>query len=481
MDAQQRQLRKLILDETSKLDLEQVRSLRRRHDQLVELIEDFAPVSLAEYSRMTDEQKQADGADLRIRYILSREIEYGLLRGTLPGPILDWIRERRDELAESNALGGIAPAVGYFLEHQPQVEAVVRRFQAGVLFSRSEADYPKLGDKWTVMPPEQVFLRQDSFPEVVDHLVTLTDRSVGRGADGRESAGETRSLPEEIAFPLSGSGRENLPETGGPSSDEVDCTVFAPPRAPLGQWIMVQVFAHQPASANEARETALEFDQDAARRGVAALPTRILRGSTLTFELLINGAVVQDNVRSMKWLGRVSSVQFVVEMPGRTEANKLIGRLLVAQDSVPIGTIAFTIGVDSEQADPPRPLATGKPLRFRSAFISYASKDRPEVLRRVQMLDAVGIEYFHDLLSLEPGQRWERELYRQIDQNDVLLLFWSTEAKNSKWVGEEWKYALQHKGDDGVLPIVIEGPPPVSPPPELKHLHFCSRFMYFLS
>ena len=43
--------------------------------------------------------------------------------------------------------------------------------------------------------------------------------------------------------------------------------------------------------------------------------------------------------------------------------------------------------------------------RYHFAFISYASKDRDEVLRRVQLLASVGIDYFQDLLSLEPGDR----------------------------------------------------------------------------
>ena len=106
------------------------------------------------------------------------------------------------------------------------------------------------------------------------------------------------------------------------------------------------------------------------------------------------------------------------------------------------------------------------------AFISYAAQDRSEVLRRVQMLPAVGIRYFQDVLDLDPGDRWAKELFRHIDESDVMFLFWSSAAKESDWVQKEWKYGLEKFGDDFVLPVIIEGPPVPEPPEQLKHLHF---------
>jgi hypothetical protein len=46
------------------------------------------------------------------------------------------------------------------------------------------------------------------------------------------------------------------------------------------------------------------------------------------------------------------------------------------------------------------------------------------------------------LLTLELGQRRERQLYKQIDRSDVFFLFWSTAAKNSEWVAKEIDCAL---------------------------------------
>ena len=107
-------------------------------------------------------------------------------------------------------------------------------------------------------------------------------------------------------------------------------------------------------------------------------------------------------------------------------------------------------------------------------------------MKRVQMLDRVSIDFFQDVLSLEPGERWAKELYKHIDESDVFFLFWSTAAKNSEWVLKDVRYAIdRHAGDETappeIIPVLIEGPPPVLPPPELEELHFNDRFLYFIA
>jgi hypothetical protein len=100
------------------------------------------------------------------------------------------------------------------------------------------------------------------------------------------------------------------------------------------------------------------------------------------------------------------------------------------------------------------------------------------------MLRLFQIEYFQDLLSLEPGARWEQELYRHIDECDLFLLFWSKAARKSRWVMKEVRYAFDRKrGDDdappAIHPVIIEKPVP-QPPRYLKHLHFGDKLIYFM-
>ena len=65
------------------------------------------------------------------------------------------------------------------------------------------------------------------------------------------------------------------------------------------------------------------------------------------------------------------------------------------------------------------------------------------------------------------------------------MLFWSTASKESKWVTKEVQYALARKGGDDsrppeIVPVLIEGPPVPLPNPELAHLHFNEKLLYYM-
>lgn len=263
--------------------------------------------------------------------------------------------------------------------------------------------------------------------------------------------------------------------------DAVDCAVFSQREARAGDSVLVQVFAYMPGYADEAREQAREYDEEAKKLGCVSLATEIMRGAALTFEMVFRNMVIPDPVLGLVWRGKTQSVQFEVPIPSNCNSANLIGKVLISQDSVPIGQILFKIKVVGRSAAADTSCRPGGDAhRYRKAFISYASKDRPEVLRRVQMLAAVGISYFQDVLDLEPGDRWTQKLYEHMDQSDVLFLFWSTAAKESEWVKREWQYGLERKGADFIHPVIIEGPPAPEPPPELADLHFADKLLYFI-
>jgi hypothetical protein len=113
-------------------------------------------------------------------------------------------------------------------------------------------------------------------------------------------------------------------------------------------------------------------------------------------------------------------------------------------------------------------------LRHKTAFASYASPDRDEVLRCIQGMEkaAPSLNIFVDVHSLRSGQKWEQEIWNRIPTSDVFFLFWSTNAMNSPWVEKEWRCALSARGPDFIDPVPLE-PPDVAPPPkELINLHF---------
>lgn len=277
------------------------------------------------------------------------------------------------------------------------------------------------------------------------------------------------------------SDRDGFSNNDSGQRDVVDCTVYAPPEVRRSEPFLVQVFAHTPSEADAVARTAEEFDDEARRRGVTSLGTEIARGSTLTFELEMRDAEVDPPAAKLVWQGRLASAQFAVEIPSSVIRETILGKVAVSQDSVPIGEVRFKLRLASpgahlaEKSEP-----AGEARRYTQAFISYASRDRSEVIRRVQMLKSVGISFFQDVLNLEPGERWAQRLYERIDHADVLFLFWSTAAKESEWVAKEWQYALQKKGEEFIRPVGIEGPPIPAPPEALRHLHFGDPLLYFI-
>lgn len=274
-----------------------------------------------------------------------------------------------------------------------------------------------------------------------------------------------------------------VPPEPVPNPPTLKCSVFAPPTVKRVQPFMVQVFAHTLGQAAEVDRLAREFDERAARRAVTTLSAAVRLGSTLTLHLSVTGANVSDPVQRLIWRDEPESVQFGVEVPADFAPEQLLGTVRVSVDEVPVGHVKFTLTVGTANTPSDRRNVGGAMRSYRFAFVSYATADRPEVLKRVQMLNRVGIGYFQDVLSLDPGERWEKALFGRIDDCDLFLLFWSHEARKSEWVQKELRYALDRKrGNDTappeVVPVVIDGPPPPAPPDELAHLHFNDFLLY---
>jgi|GEM_PF-6245918 len=275
-----------------------------------------------------------------------------------------------------------------------------------------------------------------------------------------------------------------------PALDPVMCSLFAPHQASRGAKILVQAFAHLAIDSENVSTLAVEFDREARRLAAKPLDNEVERGSELTFHLSVPGLEIDDPVQRLIWRGQTNSVQFGVRVPEDFNGLEVVGTVYVSQSGVPFGHTKFLLRVielqDSIEPKNAESAKVGAWTRYQYAFISYASADRPEVLKRVQMLSRFHIDYFHDRLTLEPGEQWEQLIYENIDKSDVFFLFWSNAARNSERVMKEIRYALARKGADGliapeIVPVIIEGPPPVPPPAELEHIHFDDRVIYFIN
>ena len=206
------------------------------------------------------------------------------------------------------------------------------------------------------------------------------------------------------------------------NGDIVECSVYGPERVAVGQTLVIQVFAHLADQAKVVEKLATDTDAEASRRASTSLDVAIKRGKRLTFELLIPGAHIDEDVRHLQWFGTPTTAQFIVTVTNPDASSTVIGKVRVAVDGVPVGHLAFKLPVGNVGG--PLKLVSSDARVYRHVFISYAAADRVKVLKRVQMLTSLHVSYFQDLLSLDPGDRWERELYRHIDAADVAVQPW---------------------------------------------------------
>jgi hypothetical protein len=190
-----------------------------------------------------------------------------------------------------------------------------------------------------------------------------------------------------------------------------------------------------------------------------------------------------ENHLVLTWKGEPVGGEFVLKMRRLSCRRTFFPILRIFADGAPIGRIRVKISRVRLRASDLRPGA--EHLRpYRQASLSYSSADRTEVLKRAQSLRAAGIKVFQDVLSLDPGDRWRRKIFKYIDETDLFLLCWSRAARDSVWVLKETRYALRRQrksGSPDVVPVILEGPPPITPPRWLSHLHFNDPICYFLA
>jgi len=312
----------------------------------------------------------------------------------------------------------------------------------------------------------------------VSGLKRVTAKSSQRQHPEVPNSGSIRNLPSRPAG-------AQPPEENARSPNLVVVSAFAPSAATRGRSLLVQVFLHGESSDPIVAALAAEGDPTAGRRGKATLATEITNGQRVTISLDAASLAVDEPVQTVVWRGAPVSCQFFAEIPDDAALGPLAFRVAVLVDTAPVGAIRFSLPVgDSRQ--PVDPVAVGgEAVRYRRAFISYASEDRAAVLRRAQALKAARIGFFQDLLSLDPGERWERRLFDEIDRCDLFLLFWSSGAAKSEWVLKEAAYALARRREFGgrpdITPVVLEGPPVPHCPDILRDIHFNDPLVYVIA
>lgn len=261
-----------------------------------------------------------------------------------------------------------------------------------------------------------------------------------------------------------------------PEIDSVDCVVVAPPAAPAGQPIVFRVVAVRPEQGIRLKEG--ETGSAARlRRAFRRLEVDVEHGAELRFRLDLPGLELKSSSDSLVWQGAPAVIRLAVSVPPDLPSGAVHGVVRADLDTVPVGLIKVALEVVAAGAwvSPPEPRGDFA-YPFRRAFISFAPSDRPEVLKRAQMLASLGIDFCREVFNREPEGRWEQQFHRYVDECDLFLLFWSRAALRSGTVLKELTYALERRKKDmfgrpEIRPVHLETPPFLDAPPEIAEIN----------
>ncbi|HYY28075.1 MAG TPA: toll/interleukin-1 receptor domain-containing protein [Chthoniobacterales bacterium] len=258
-------------------------------------------------------------------------------------------------------------------------------------------------------------------------------------------------------------------------SDPVFFSVFAPGTIRPTQQFILDLWAHLATQSDEVTSLAREFARDR-RLGLKA-GANVTRGTVLSVMLDLPSLRVKDPTDAIVWAGTPVYASFIVEAPADAVPGAHIGRVIISASSIPIAKVTFSLPIEAAGAPSDEaPLVPVPAIRDqpRSAFASYSSRDRKDVLGRVQGMTKIrrDLDVFVDVLALRSGQDWEMQIRHQIPARDVFFLFWSLNASRSKEVDREWRLALEIRGLNYIDPIPLTDPRLSPPPKELASLHF---------
>jgi len=273
------------------------------------------------------------------------------------------------------------------------------------------------------------------------------------------------------------------PEMPSGRADLVQFSVFSPRSVRPGNIFEIEIYAHLDLHRNEVKKRAAESFGEEEIKMITEGPIKIPRGNVLTVQLDIKGFTVDNSPKTIYWAGVIGTTRFLVSVPNNTKSGNYVGEAVIKIDGwQKVIKLKFTLYVGNKNS-------TLEPLslqeeRYRTAFASYASKDRDEVLSVIQgiLKGMPGLDIFLDVKSLRSGDKFKEKLFQTIITRDIFYLFWSKAASKSKWVDWEWRCAFENRGIEFIDPVPLIPPDVVPPPSELsRELHFNDWVLAFKS
>lgn len=262
------------------------------------------------------------------------------------------------------------------------------------------------------------------------------------------------------------------------SYDIVDFAGFSPSSMQAGNSYIIDIWAFTASQFESVKEIVKELDRDKITGYKSGL--QIDRGTVISIHLvsMSKALTIENSTEAIAWNGEKTNASFAISFDNNARIGKHIAKASISVSGIPIATLLLDLSVSELESEDYQKCEGGLE-RINSAFASYSSNDRAEVLGRLQGIKTIhpDLDIFFDVFSLRSGNDWESKLNEHVPSKDKFLLFWSKAASESEWVEKEWKMALEKRGISYIDPVPLDDPKDAPPPNELSSLHFNDLYM----
>ena len=287
------------------------------------------------------------------------------------------------------------------------------------------------------------------------------------------------SLPSALPLPAPPKplSAQSLNESLSP--DQVQFTAFYPASAAVEVWNTLLVYVSLASALSNVQNDASLFRNELGplpRTSQALSQYLLIRGTNLTIVPECRGVIFNPPSVSFQWFEEWHRAAFRFQADMGLVGLASSGEISIYAGPLLIGMLKISLFFNDQGLLPAGAIVeehsevTGG--IYHQLFVSYSHKDTDVVKMCRNIYRALGLTVLIDSDNLRSGQIWSNALERMIDTADVFQLFWSKHAATSRYVHQEWEYALRCNKGEGFIRPVYWKEPLVPPQPELTILHF---------
>lgn len=280
------------------------------------------------------------------------------------------------------------------------------------------------------------------------------------------------SPERQRGLPGLGAGRAASPERPSVAPDPTQFGVSSPSLI-SSSWSILRAYLYPQSEEGQVSADSRQLQKETreGREFGSSVGSSIRKGTVITVSVELPCAEIRGNEQRFRWKGHWQKTDFGVRCIHPKPVSRQKGTVSWFAGVVCIGQVEFTVECSPVAREEPLPNTLLTAAGYEKVFVSYSTQDRVIVDWLETTYVALGMTYLRDVKSLRSGEVWNKRLLDLIREADLFQLCWSTNAKRSTYVADEWRFALGLKKQSFIRPCYWEEPLP-EPPPELKDLHF---------